>query len=248
MYLLQIEVFGPLGQFNLQEIDRGGVQGDPALADYFVLFGPPGVGKGTQAERLKKGFNLAHVSTGDLFRDHLKRETELGKLAKSYMDRGALVPDDVTIGMVRERMKEPDTWNGMLLDGFPRTIAQAESLDDLLAERGERLKQVLFINAPKPVLLARLGNRLSCRQCGAIYNANTQPPKVPGVCDVCGGEVYQRADDRPEVQLRRIDVYLEQTMPLADYYEGRGLLTKIDGEQSIDEVYESLRQVVERAK
>jgi adenylate kinase len=218
------------------------------MAKYLILFGPPGVGKGTQAERLKTTLGLAHVATGDLFRDHLKRETELGKLAKSYMDRGALVPDDVTIGMVRERMKDPDTQNGMLLDGFPRTVAQAEALEKLLAERDQKVKHVLFINAPKDMLLERLGNRWTCKKCGAIYNANTKPPKNAGVCDVCGGVVYQRDDDKPEVQAKRINVYLEQTAPLIEYYQARSMMTMIDGQRSMDQVYADLMAAIKQAK
>jgi adenylate kinase len=207
------------------------------MAKYLVLFGPPGVGKGTQAERLKEALHLAHVATGDLFRDNLKRETELGKLAKSYMDRGALVPDEVTIGMVRERLKEADTQNGVLFDGFPRTVAQAEALDKLLSERGGKIEKVIFINASPDVLLDRLGNRWTCKQCGAVYNTSTKPPKVAGVCDNCGGEVYQRPDDKPEVQKKRIDVYLEQTSPLIEYFDKLGMLVRIDGQQPIETVY-----------
>jgi len=207
------------------------------MAKYLVLFGPPGVGKGTQAERLKEELHIAHVATGDLFRDNLKRETELGKLAKSYMDRGALVPDEVTIGMVRERLKEADTQNGVLFDGFPRTVAQAEALDKLLGERGGKIEKVIFINASPGVLLERLGNRWTCKQCGAVYNTSTKPPKVAGVCDNCGGEVYQRPDDKPEVQKKRIDVYLEQTSPLIEYFDKLGMLARIDGQQPIETVY-----------
>jgi adenylate kinase len=207
------------------------------MAKYLVLFGPPGVGKGTQAERLKTELSLAHVATGDLFRDNLKRETDLGKLAKSYMDRGALVPDEVTIGMVRERLKEADTENGVLFDGFPRTVAQAEALDKLLGERGGKIEKVIFINASPEVLLDRLGNRWTCKQCGAVYNTSTKPPKVAGVCDNCGGEVYQRPDDKPDVQKKRIDVYLEQTSPLIEYFDKLGQLARIDGQQPIETVY-----------
>jgi adenylate kinase len=207
------------------------------MAKYLVLFGPPGVGKGTQAERLKEELHLAHVATGDLFRDNLKRETELGKLAKSYMDRGALVPDEVTIGMVRERLKDADTQNGVLFDGFPRTVAQAEALDKLLGERGGKIEKVIFINASPEVLLERLGNRWTCKQCGAVYNTSTKPPQVAGVCDNCGGEVYQLPDDKPEVQKKRIDVYLEQTSPLIEYFDKLGMLARIDGQQPIATVY-----------
>ncbi len=214
------------------------------MAKYLVLFGPPGVGKGTQAERLKADQGIAHVATGDLFRDNLKRETELGKLAKSYMDRGVLVPDEVTIGMVRERLKEADTQSGVLFDGFPRTVAQAEALDKLLSERGGRIEKVLFIQAPNEALLDRLGNRWTCKQCGTVYNANSRPPKIAGVCDVCGGEVYQRPDDKPEVQQKRIEVYLEQTAPLIVYFEQAGLLARIDGLQSIEKVYADVKAAI----
>jgi len=218
------------------------------MADYLILFGPPGVGKGTQAARLKDALGLAHVATGDLFRAHLKQQTELGRLAKSYMDQGQLVPDDVTIGMVRERMKDADTQAGILFDGFPRTVAQSEALEALLAERGDKIRHVLFINAPREVLLARLGDRWTCKQCGEIYNAQTRPPKVDKVCDVCGGEVYQRDDDKPEVQARRIDVYLEQTAPLIEYYQARRMITLIDGTQPIDQVTAAVTAAIENAK
>ncbi|NTU62554.1 MAG: adenylate kinase [Chloroflexi bacterium] len=214
------------------------------MAKYLVLFGPPGVGKGTQAERLREEFQIAHVATGDLFRDNLKRETELGQLAKSYMDRGALVPDEVTIGMVRERLKEADTQNGVLFDGFPRTVAQAEALDKLLGERGGRIEKVLFIHAPEDVLLDRLGNRWTCKQCGAVYNLNSKPPKVAGVCDACGGELYQRPDDNLETQKKRIEVYAAQTAPLIDYFDQKGRLARIDGQQPIEKVTADVRATI----
>ena len=214
------------------------------MAKYLVLFGPPGVGKGTQAERLREEFQIAHVATGDLFRDNLKRETELGQLAKSYMDRGALVPDEVTIGMVRERLKEADTQNGVLFDGFPRTVAQAEALDKLLGERGGRIEKVLFIHAPEDVLLDRLGNRWTCKQCGAVYNLNSKPPKVAGVCDACGGELYQRPDDNLETQKKRIEVYAAQTAPLIDYFDQKGRLARIDGQQPIEKVTADVRAAI----
>jgi adenylate kinase len=214
------------------------------MAKYLVLFGPPGVGKGTQAERLKDELHIAHVATGDLFRDNLKRETELGQLAKSYMDRGALVPDEVTIGMVRERLKEADTRNGVLFDGFPRTVAQAEALDKLLSERGGRIEQVLFIYAPEDVLLDRLGNRWTCRKCGAVYNLSSKPPKVAGVCDVCGGELYQRPDDNLETQQKRIEVYAAQTAPLIEYFDQKGMLARIDGQQPIEKVTADVKAAI----
>ena len=218
------------------------------MADYLILFGPPGVGKGTQAARLKEALGLAHVATGDLFREHLKKQTDLGQLAKKYMDEGKLVPDDVTIGMVRERMKDADTQKGILFDGFPRTVAQSEALEKLLAEKGDRIRHVLFINAPKEVLLDRLGDRWTCRKCGEIYNAKTKPPKVDKVCDVCGGEVYQRDDDKPEVQAKRINVYLEQTAPLIEYYQARRMMTLIDGTQPMEKVSADVKTAIENAK
>ena len=214
------------------------------MAKYLVLFGPPGVGKGTQAERLKDELRIAHLATGDLFRDNLKRETELGKLAKSYMDRGALVPDEVTIGMVRERLKEADTRNGVLFDGFPRTVAQAEALDKLLGERAGRIEKVLFIHAPEDVLLDRLGNRWTCKKCGAVYNLNSKPPKVAGVCDVCGGELYQRPDDNLETQQKRIEVYAAQTAPLIEYFDQKGMLARIDGRQPIEKVTADVKAAI----
>ncbi len=214
------------------------------MAKYLVLFGPPGVGKGTQAERLKDELQIAHIATGDLFRDNLKRETELGKLAKSYMDRGALVPDEVTIGMVRERLKDADTQKGVLFDGFPRTVAQAEALDKLLGERDGRIEKVLFIYAPDEVLLDRLGNRWTCKKCGAVYNLNSKPPKVAGVCDLCGGELYQRPDDNLETQKKRIEVYAAQTAPLIEYFDQKGMLARIDGQQPIEKVTAAVRAAI----
>ena len=214
------------------------------MAKYLVLFGPPGVGKGTQAERMKDQLQISHVATGDLFRDNLKRETELGQLAKSYMDRGALVPDEVTIGMVRERLKEADTQNGVLFDGFPRTVAQAEALDKLLSERGGRIEKVLFIHAPDEVLLDRLANRWTCKKCGAVYNLSSKPPKVAGVCDLCGGELYQRPDDNRETQQKRIEVYAAQTAPLIEYYDHKGMLARIDGQQPIEKVAADIKATI----
>lgn len=218
------------------------------MADYYLLFGPPGVGKGTQADRLEKKLNLAHVATGDLFREHLKMNTALGQLARSYIDRGALVPDDVTIEMVHQRIDDPDTQAGILFDGFPRTVVQADALEKLLVERGQHITRVLFITAPKVVLIERLGHRMTCTRCGTVYNSVSRLPKVHGVCDLDGSPVIQRSDDTPETQLKRIEVYLEQTMPLVDYYGRRNLLSTIKGEQPIDRVYEDLLQAIEAAK
>lgn len=210
---------------------------------YILLLGAPGAGKGTQAAFLTEKLGIPHVASGDLFRAAIANQTELGKLAKSYMDRGELVPDDVTIAMVMERLSQPDCAGGALLDGFPRTIEQAKALEKALAERGSRLAMVLYIRASEATLLERLGGRWTCRQCGAVYHERFNPPKQPGICDACGGELYQRPDDQPETQRRRIRVYLDQTAPLIEYFKERGLLVEIDGEQDV----ETVRQAVEAA-
>jgi adenylate kinase len=221
---------------------------DLNVADYILLFGAPGVGKGTQAELLTERLKLPHVATGDLFRDHLKRETPLGQLAKGYMDRGELVPDAVTIEMLRERIQRPDAINGVLLDGFPRTAAQAEALAQMLAEMGEAVRVVLFIHGPIDMLLDRLANRWTCSNCGAIYNLVSHQPRQTGVCDRCGGTIVKRADDNPDVHRKRISVYMQQTMPLVEYYRERGLLVEIDGDRSIDEVEQVIVGAIARSK
>jgi len=210
--------------------------------------GPPGVGKGTQAALLEKALGIPHVASGDLFRDAIKQGTELGRLAKSYMDRGELVPDEVTIAMVRQRLAEPDCQRGAILDGFPRTIEQAEALEAALAEEGKAINVVLYIKASEETLLARLAGRWTCRRCGAVYHSLFDPPKEAGKCDRCGGELYQRPDDTPETQRRRIQVYLAQTAPLIDYYRRKGLLVEIDGEGSIEEVQAELMRAIEASR
>jgi adenylate kinase len=210
--------------------------------------GGPGAGKGTQAKKLQNELGLPQVSTGDLFRENLKNKTELGQLAKQYMDQGELVPDEVTVGMVRERLSRPDTANGAIFDGFPRTIAQAEALEGLLAENSERVNVVPYIHVDRDLLLQRLSGRWTCPICGRVYHVLFNPPEQPGVCDVDGGELYQRDDDTEETQRRRIEVYFEQTAPLLDYYRDKGLLVQIDGEQSIEEVYQALSQVITEAQ
>jgi adenylate kinase len=211
---------------------------------YLVLLGGPGAGKGTQAERLSKSLGIPQISTGDLFRENLKQETELGLLAKGYMDRGELVPDEVTVGMVRERLSRPDCARGAILDGFPRTVAQAEALEGLLADMGGKLSAVPYVKVPEEVLLARLAGRWTCRQCGAMYHELFSPPKKAGICDRCGGELYQRPDDTPETQRHRIEVYFEQTAPLIDYYRDQGVLVEIDGRPGIEEIQAELLHVV----
>lgn len=214
------------------------------MGKYIVLLGPPGAGKGTQAVMLSQKLGIPHVASGDLFRDHLKRQTDLGQLAKIYMDRGELVPDDVTVGMVKERLAQPDCAGGVILDGFPRTVPQADALGRAMAEQGKAITCVPCINVRDDVLLERLTARWTCRNCQAIYNVLAKPPRQAGVCDACGGELYQRADDTPETQRRRIAVYNEQTAPLIAYYRERGLLADIDGEQGIEAVQEALVRAV----
>jgi adenylate kinase len=210
---------------------------------FLVLLGGPGAGKGTQAERLSSALGIPQVSTGDLFRENLKNETELGLLAKAYMERGELVPDKVTVGMVRERLSRPDAAHGAILDGFPRTIAQAEALEALLAELGSELAVVPYIKVPEDILLARLAGRWTCRKCGAMYHQLFSPPQEAGVCDRCGGELYQRPDDTPETQKHRIEVYFDQTAPLIDYYREKGLLKEVDGRPGIEEIQAELLKV-----
>src|SRR5260221_3317403 len=207
------------------------------MPTYLLLMGGPGAGKGTQAQVLREKFGLPQIASGDLFRDNLKRQTPLGQLAKQYMDRGELVPDDVTISMSREPLQQPDARNGAMLDGFPRTIPQAEALDGLLAEFGGRVNLALYIKVPENALLERLAGRWTCRGPGQhTYHMLFNPPKHDKVCDVDGTELYQRADDTAEVQSRRIRVFFEQTAPLVDFYTGRGLLREIDGQQAIEHV------------
>ncbi len=211
---------------------------------YLILLGPPGSGKGTQAERLCKQLDLPHVSSGDLFRDHLKRETDLGKLARSYMDKGQLVPDDVTIAMVKERLSRPDCRGGTILDGFPRTQAQAEALNLLLQGLGQQLTGVLFMAVPDEVLIERLSGRRICRQCQAPYHVLFSPPREAQTCDLCGGELYQRDDDQPETIKARLDVYHKQTAPLIKFYQAANLLHEVDGNIDIDQVTDSLLTII----
>jgi adenylate kinase len=211
---------------------------------YIVLLGPPASGKGTQAARLREALNLPHVASGDLFRENLKNETDLGLKAKSYMDRGELVPDDVTIAMVMERLGRPDCAGGALLDGFPRTIAQAEALARELAARGNKISVVPNIVVPDEVLVERVSGRRLCRVCGEAYHVRFNPSKQPGVCDNNGGELYQRDDDYPETMRQRLKVYWRQTSPLIEYYRQQGALVEIDGDQSIDAVWADLRSAV----
>lgn len=201
-----------------------------------VLLGGPGSGKGTQAVRLASALQIPHISTGDLFRHHLKQGTALGVLAKSYMERGELVPDEVTIGMVRERLSQTDCQRGFILDGFPRNIDQATALDRVLNDLGKQISAVPLLAVSGALLLERLSNRWTCRSCGAVFSKFSAPPREGCKKDVCDGELYRRPDDEPETQKHRIEVYEAQTAPLVDYYRERALLTEVDGEQDIDSV------------
>ena len=210
------------------------------MPTYIVLLGAPGAGKGTQAKILAQKTGLPHISSGDIFRENLKNDTELGRLARQYMERGALVPDDVTIAMIRERLSRPDCARGAILDGFPRTPAQADALDEMLREWNAQVDVVPFIQVPEEELVSRLAGRWICRAQGHIFHEKFNPPKQPGVCDYDGSELYQRSDDRPEVVRERIRVYYEQTAPLVAYYRERGLLREVDGTQSIEQVTQTL--------
>ena len=216
------------------------------MATFIVLLGPPGVGKGTQAKILAETTNLAHVSSGDLFRDNLKNQTELGKLAKSYMDKGELVPDDVTIQMIKDRLTRPDCEAGAILDGFPRTPVQADALEKMLADFNSKVDYVPFITAPEEILVERASGRWTCRAQGHIYHQKFNPPQKPGVCDIDGSELYQREDDKVETVSKRIRVYFEQTMPLVEYYRQKGVLVEIDGSQPVEQVTEELLAALKR--
>lgn len=210
--------------------------------------GPPGAGKGTQAAKIAEHFGIPHISTGDIFRAAINSGSELGRKLKQFLDAGKLVPDEVTIAVVRERLEQPDCENGFLLDGFPRTIPQAEALDQILREMGTELDIVLNISVAPEIIVQRLSGRRICRNCGATYHVKFQPPKHPGVCDRCGGKLYQRSDDNEETVKERLDVYTKQTAPLLDYYRKRGLLTQVDGNQSIDQVWSEIERTLRSIK
>lgn len=212
---------------------------------YYIMLGPPGAGKGTQAEELGRRSGMAHVASGDLFREAAAQGTELGRQARSYMERGLLVPDEVTIAMIMERLDQPDCQRGVFLDGFPRTLAQAEALDQALAQRGQSVEAVLYIRVAPEVLVARLSARRTCRDCGANYNVLYNPPRQEGRCDLCGGQLYQREDDQPETVRRRLEVYDTQTAPLIEYYRRAGILLEIDGQQSIEDVQQALLRAIQ---
>lgn len=209
-----------------------------------VLMGLPGAGKGTQADKIVSKYNIPHISTGDMFRAAIKDGTELGLQAKSFMDQGALVPDEVTIGIVRERLSKPDCDNGFLLDGFPRTVAQAEALEAMLADLNKKIDFVINIDVDQSILMERLTGRRICKDCGATYHLVFNPPANEGVCDRCGGELYQRADDNADTVQNRLEVNIQQTKPLLDFYEGKGYLRNINGQQEISTVFTEVEQLL----
>jgi len=213
---------------------------------YIVLLGPPGAGKGTQAEKISARLKLPHISSGDIFRENFKKQTELGKLADRYISRGELVPDDITIAMIRERLRQPDCLPGAVLDGFPRTIPQAEALDEMLVEFSGKVNLVPFINLPEEVLVERLSLRLTCRAMGHVFHLKYNPPRMAGICDFDGSELFQREDDKEETVKNRYAVFIANTLPLIEYYRAKGILKEIDGNQSIDQVTEDILAVVEK--
>lgn len=209
-----------------------------------VLLGPPGAGKGTQATKIAEKYNIPHISTGDIFRKNVKEGTPLGKKAQEYMSKGELVPDDLVIELVEDRLTEDDCKGGFLLDGFPRTVYQAEKFDVYLKEKKSAIDKVLDIDVEKDILIDRMIGRRVCKNCGATYHVKNMPPKKEGVCDVCAGEIYQRADDTLETVTNRLQVYLEQTSPLIDYYEKAGNIAHINGAGALDKVFSEVVEVL----
>jgi adenylate kinase len=209
-----------------------------------IFLGPPGAGKGTQASRLAREWGVPHVATGDMLREAAQQGTQLGLQARQYMDRGALVPDEVVIGLAGERLGQADATNGWVLDGFPRTVPQAEALDSLLTRRGLEVDRVVFFRVSDAELLRRLTGRRVCRQCGAVFHLVSSPPAQPGRCDQCGGTLYQREDDAESAVAHRLEVYARQTAPLLDYYRRRHILAEVSGEGSLERVTGAIREVV----
>jgi len=212
------------------------------------MLGAPGAGKGTQADILSKELNLPHIASGDLFRQALEKRTDVGLLAKSYMDKGELVPDEITIRMILERMDQTDCASGCLFDGFPRTLQQAKALDQALKERGRSVDRAIYIEVPDEELVKRLSGRWLCRNCQTPYHIRNSPPRTPGKCDKCGGELYQRPDDREDTVKERINVFLAQTVPVLDYYEKQGKLVKVNGSLGVQRVARDIVSALEAGK
>ncbi len=212
-----------------------------------ILMGPPGAGKGTQADLIKANYPILHISTGDMFREAVSNATVMGLEAKKYMDAGQLVPDEVTIGVVEERLSQPDCAGGFMLDGFPRTIPQAEALDKVLAKMNKKVETALDISVPEGILLDRMTGRISCSKCKTVYNTKFSPPATAGICDKCGGELVQRSDDNAETVKNRLMVYMEQAQPLLDFYGNKGILQSIDGNRNPQEVFKDVQRVLEKS-
>lgn len=211
---------------------------------YVVLLGLPGAGKGTQAARLKDETGLAHITTGELFRENIRQGTPLGKKAQEFVDSGRLVPDEITIGMLLDRMKADDCANGVMFDGFPRNTVQAKALDDALQAQGRAIDQAIYIRVEQEELVSRLAGRWSCPNCGAVYHEKNQPPKKAGICDNCGSELTQRSDDQPDVVRTRLEVNLKNLQPLLDYYGAQGKLKEVNGERDADAITGDLKKMI----
>jgi len=210
-----------------------------------VIVGPPGAGKGTQSARISSKYGIPHVSTGDMFREILRREDQLASRVRRYVESGELVPDELVVEMVRDRICRPDCERGFILDGFPRTLSQAEALDKMLREANKDLDAVLYLRVSEEAVVRRLSRRRVCESCGAIYHLDHSPPKMPGVCDRCGGRIVQRDDDREEVVRERLRVYHRQTEPLVGYYRQRGILIEVDGCKKMDQVWEDIQRALD---
>jgi adenylate kinase len=210
-----------------------------------IMLGAPGAGKGTQAKKLAEKYGIPHISTGDIFRANIKNGTELGKKAKVFMDQGLLVPDELVVDLVVDRFKESDCEKGYVLDGFPRTIPQAKSLDDALAKNGDAVEYAIDVDVPDENIIRRMSGRRACVNCGGTYHIVTIPPKKEGICDVCEGELILREDDKPETVEKRLKVYHEQTQPLIDYYKIKGILKSVDGTKDLEEVFNEIVNIVE---
>ena len=209
-----------------------------------VMLGAPGAGKGTQAKMIAAEFGIPHISTGDIFHANIKEGTELGKKASEYMERGLLVPDELTLQLIMDRFTKDDCANGYVLDGFPRTIAQAEALTESLKKAGEALDYAIDVDVPDSAIVKRMGGRRACLSCGGTYHVTFNPPKKEGICDLCGGKLSIRKDDEPETVQKRLDVYHAQTQPLIDYYSEQGILRTVDGTQDVGEVFQSIQEIL----
>jgi adenylate kinase len=210
-----------------------------------IMLGAPGAGKGTQAKKLAAKYDIPHISTGDIFRANIKNGTELGAKAKGYMDQGLLVPDELVVDLVVDRFKNPDCEKGYVLDGFPRTIPQAKALDEALEKNGDSVQFAVDVDVPDTSIIKRMAGRRACVGCGATYHVETIPPKKEGICDVCGAELILREDDKPETVEKRLNVYHEQTQPLIEYYQGKGILKSVDGTKDMDVVFNEIVKIVE---